>query len=771
MSNLPDEAPDPPAGEPGDYTSQFFAIRDTIESVDHSLDGGSENYVDVDDSDHNELAALVQALEPNNRLRVLHVGCGTGLTSCVLARLSKRVFAVEENSSLASVTAERARALGYQNMKVRCAHPADGWSNYGPFDRILVSSMFEEIPKPLIEQLAGSSVLVGYVGVPGEGRKLVRLERTGGGPVEAKVLVETKPGERLGDLLVSSGAVQREVVEFAAKLASESGTRLGEVLVQQNVIEEPVVYRMLAVQKGEQGNVDAILRQLDPALIGSVPKGFLERHKVMPIRVEDDVLLVAAVDDTVDVTDLVQVLKARTAKFFTITATDYRRLWQAVELGFTKDAKLGDGEDDGDDGDDLLSKVPDALRGPYLPLLDALLLEAIGQRASDIHIERFGSQARLRIRVDGKLRVLDRFNLAAEELTGLLNTLKISASLDITEHRRPQGGRFSRRAGKALYDLRLQTHPSLDGETAVIRLLPRGQGGVLGVGELGMPPGVASRYRRLLQSPSGLVLLVGPTGAGKTTTLYAGLQELAEDATRKVITIEDPVEYTFKGIQQTQVHPTVGMDYANAMRSFVRQDPDVILLGEIRDKETAIEAVRASQTGHLVLSTLHCSESTGAIQRLLDLEVGPNSMATELVAIIAQRLARRVCEVCRDIDTRPDHELLAELFPDGMPEGFRMFTGEGCDVCHGSGIRGRIATMEVLLNSPEVRNAIQSGATQDVLRRVAVGAGLKPMREHMLYLVNTGVIPLSELKRLLSVERIGPELSAAGSYDTLAEIG
>jgi type IV pilus assembly protein PilB len=254
--------------------------------------------------------------------------------------------------------------------------------------------------------------------------------------------------------------------------------------------------------------------------------------------------------------------------------------------------------------------------------------------------------------------------------------------------------------------------------------------------------------------------VVGPTGSGKSTTLYAGLQLLAADPSRKVISVEDPIEYALAGVQQCQVLPEVGFTFANAMRAFVREDPDVILVGEIRDAETALEAIRASQTGHLVLSTLHCNDSVDAVQRLLDLGSHPNSIGSELLAVIAQRLAKRICPSCRT-ETEPDPELAQEVFPLGVPQGFRTWKGTGCSHCGGHGTRGRIAVAELLQVSADFRLAISHHLPVDDLREVARRSGLRPLRDEALSLVQRGIIEFIELRDLLTGEHLaGPPASS-----------
>ena len=362
---------------------------------------------------------------------------------------------------------------------------------------------------------------------------------------------------------------------------------------------------------------------------------------------------------------------------------------------------------------------------------------------------------RIRLRVDGDLRTFDHIAMSPAELRGVINVIKICANLDISERRLPQGGRYRRRAGGKSFDLRVQTQPCLYAEHVVIRLLPQ-DSGLITIEDLGLLPEVATQYRRLLFSPAGLVLVVGPTGSGKSTTIYSGLQILARDEKRKVITVEDPIEYAMRGIQQTQVKPHIGFNFAGAMRSFVRQDPDVIIVGEVRDGETALEAIRASQTGHVVLTTLHCNDAVDAVQRLFDLGMHPNSIASELLAVIAQRLARRVCQRCK-VEADPDPEIIAELFPDGPPDGFVTYRGKGCARCAGTGTYGRVAVSEFLRANSTIRRSISRQPPVDELRDDALEAGLITMRDSAIRLLRNGVIPLSELPRILPAERMGPE--------------
>jgi len=486
-----------------------------------------------------------------------------------------------------------------------------------------------------------------------------------------------------------------------------------------------------------------LLALSDTSLSDRVPKSFLDHYPVVPLfKNAEETLVVATTDPTLEAPDLALALGAKRIDRRLVTSADLRRIRQA--LGFRPSAApppIAVVRSDLLDHD--LATEPECVA-----LLDSLLIDAVAARASDIHLERYGDRVRVRWRVDGDLHDVVRHRLAPSQLDGLVNLVKVRARLDIAEHRRPQGGHFGVVVGEHTYDLRVQTQPAHDAEHLMIRLLPEDIE-QLAIDELGFPPAIAASYLRQLSCPQGLILVVGPTGSGKTTTIYSGLRILAGDTTRKIITIEDPVETPLPNVQQSQVGPAFGI--ADAMRAFVREDPDVIFLGEIRDSETAMEAIRASQTGHLVLSTLHCNDAVDAVQRLRDLHLHPNSIAAELLAIYSQRLAKRVCPECR-FETPPDAELAAEIFSGGVPAGFRAYGGKGCERCQGFGFKGRIAVVEFLPATSKLRQAISRGLPIDDLRAVAKHAGLMPMRDHALHLAGQGIIAFDELRYLLPVE-------------------
>jgi type IV pilus assembly protein PilB len=553
-------------------------------------------------------------------------------------------------------------------------------------------------------------------------------------------------GKRLGDLLVEAGAAERADVEAAAAQGKLEGRPMAQVLHERFGVEETAVYRGL----GEKYAIpfvdgDALFEKLDPAVAHRIPLRFRAFHRVVPLRIEGTHALVATCDPFARFPELATALGVDSLDFCLITPTSYERLNAMLEL-------VQEDKEQPAVGPVLLERRAPALDSGTVALFEAIILDAVARRASDIHLEIYEERPRVRVRVDGELRDVEQFHISPFQFIALVNVGKVRARLDIAERRAPQGGRFSIEVRGQSFDVRAQTQPALYGEHLVLRLLPQNSK-PLGVESLGFSDQVATQYRRLLRNPGGLLLVVGPTGSGKSTTLYAGLQLLAADPTRKVISVEDPIEYALNGVQQCQVLPEVGFNFANAMRAFVREDPDVILVGEIRDGETALEAMRASQTGHLVLSTLHCYDSVDAVQRLIDLGMHPNSIGSELLAVIAQRLAKRICTACRT-EVAPDAEMVAEVFPAGLPTGFRTWKGAGCERCDGHGTHGRIAVGEYLTVSPRFRVGIAHHLTVDELRELARADGLRPLREEALALVQRGIIGFTELRDLLTTEHL-----------------
>ncbi len=551
--------------------------------------------------------------------------------------------------------------------------------------------------------------------------------------------------------LLEAGLVSAKLLGDLREEAQRHDLSLGEALVERDLVDERRLFLLIAEHCGMRlAEAEELLARLDSQLIGSVPARYRDRKRLLPIAREGESLLVASCDPAPRTLDLADAMDATEIEIALVTPTDFRRLRWAATLGQIRAQEL---DARPERMREFLAQDPD-VDSRHVSLIDALLVDAVGERASDVHLERYAGQVRVRLRIDGDLHDVDRYHLSDADAQAMISVVKIRARLDIAERRRPQGGRFSEQIAGRHFDLRAQTLPSLHGEGLALRFLPQ-QRERFTLESLGFSERLREQAHGVLEAPSGLVLVAGPTGCGKSTTLYAGLQRLAGDARRKVITVEDPIEYAIEGIHQTQVLPSIGYTFASSVRSFVRHDPDVIFVGEIRDHETALEALRASQTGHLVLSTIHANDAVDAIQRLYDLGVHPNSISAELRAIFSQRLLKRVCPACAAPE-QVDPRVLRTLFPKGPPDDFRSLAGAGCERCRQRGHHGRIAVAEFLVSTRDLRIAIAHTRPLDELREIAALGGLTPMREHALELVAEGLTSASQLPRSIPYEMLQP---------------
>ncbi|WP_220337061.1 MULTISPECIES: ATPase, T2SS/T4P/T4SS family [unclassified Wenzhouxiangella] len=742
-------------------TSPSERIRHLLDSVPRSgflTSGDLEGIVSGRSIPTREaVERILELIEPLGvRRRVLLVGIGAGYLAAGLARLADDVVVIERSSEVADIaTANLARA-GIENVRLILGEGELGAPDLAPFDLVLCSARIVKW-EGLAEQLAEGGHLVTLEGNDPLVPLVVARARMDGG-FKRRELGPVNLAHDAGEIMIDLGYVDEKQLADARVEARRRREPVISVLQRRNDIVDMDLYRSLADRYGLQlTSADDLLKDLDLALFRRFSKTFLDNQRLVPIRSRGGILYVATDNPDVPTEDVARVQAFKSVVKLLVTPTDFRRLWQVIDLSSRGSEMLRWTEQKKEPAhsEDLLDSSDRELSHYLVSLYESILLDAVSAKASDIHVERYGDRIRIRIRVDGELHDLTHYQLTSRDHAGLINVIKVRAEINIAERRLPQGGRSHMRVGTTNYDLRIQIQPSLHGEHAVIRLLSQ-TGRVLGLRELGMSERVAGFYQRLLDNPAGLVLVVGPTGSGKSTTLYAALQELADDGRRKVITAEDPIEYSIDNIQQTRARPDIGFSFADAMRSFVRQDPDAIMVGEIRDGATALEAMRASQTGHLVLSTLHSNDAVDALQRLYDLQVLPNSIAGELLAIIAQRLAKRICEHCRE-PAEPDERILRELFPERVPVNFRCFRGRGCKHCNGLGTRGRIAVVEYLQVSDDIRRVISLQPPAGELRWQALDAGLITMRDSALDHVINGTVPLEELPRILPQDRMAPE--------------
>lgn len=709
----------------------------------------------------NVVSEILEHLELLPGHRVMQLGTGAGYLTALLSKLASSVVTIEQNASIARSAQNRFNKLELSNLVLRTGDGAGGAPDLGPFDRIVVSSPRITGIAPLLGQLAPEGLLLALERGENNTHILTRYRLTELGATVRKELALVDFSKDTGMTLLDMGMVDRVMLSEARQVARDKKLPVIKVLRDKLNMEDATLYRRLAEENGMPfAMVDDLLPDVDPQLMEGFSRSFLDSNHIIPLKVDNRCLQVATDDPDSSIDDIYHMYPYDRVLKVLVTPNDFKRLWTTLELSVQGDshqswATAGEIREEELAATDIATREKTHIEAHLITLLDALLLDAVSEGASDIHIEQYEGRTRIRLRVDGDLHDITHFRPSPRETRGLVNVIKIRGEMDIAEKRLPQGGRSQLRAAGVDYDLRIQVQPSLHGEAVVIRLLPQ-SGNLVAIEDLGMDTEVAKRYRRLLDNPSGLVLVVGPTGSGKSTTLYAGLSELASDGRRKVITIEDPVEYSMDGIQQTWTRPEIGFGFADGMRSFVRQDPDVILVGEIRDHETAVEAVRASQTGHVVLSTLHCNDAVDALQRIFDLKVHPNSIASELIGVIAQKLAKRICPDCKT-ESKADAGILAELFPEGAPDNFVSYVGRGCGACGGRGTQGRVAVVEYMRVNAEIRDAIALQYPVARLRSIALDCGLTTMRDSALDHVIRGVIPLSELPRILPIERMAPE--------------
>jgi type IV pilus assembly protein PilB len=689
------------------------------------------------------LLAMLSGLDLEDEGHILVVGSACGYVCSILFELGQTVSVLDPDQQLLGDTRRRLDDEGRQLAEYELGRASTGWPSDTRFDGIVVLTSQAETPSALLESLDDGSPLV-YA----EGRALGDHEVKVTYKQDGRELTETRATvrmvDRLGDLLVALDALRRDQVEQAAEHARDHAQRIGQSALQLFPVSDSEIYEALARQHGlRRSSVMDLVDGVDARLIDALEISDFDAEHVLPVRLDNDVLVLATDQPTGSYAALAETLGAHAVEAYLLSPTNLERLIRLMEV---RDTAVKTGAS-GDESADVEVLSPEEQEAQAVKLLETLLLDAVGQRATDIHAERRPDGIRLRYRVDGELVPIDYLRLTPDQLDHVVNAIKVRADMDISEPRLPHDGRMRRDIGGRIYDLRIHTQPTFHGEALAIRLLPQ-EVQQLTVEELGFAPQVVDAYQRVLREPGGLVLVVGPTGSGKTTTLYAGLQELATDVRRKVVSVEDPVEYDMENIQQTQIREQAGLTFDGAVRSLVRHDPDVILLGEIRDSETAIEAVRASQTGHLVLSTVHANNTTDTIQRLFDLGVQANSVASELRAVFSQRLARRICDGCRAPYDPPD-ELLAEVFPDGVPDQMDFYHGEGCSHCNGRGTYGRIAVVEFLPSGPRIRKAIAENLQVDEFRDVALEEGLFTMRRSALRHVHNGLIALDELPKIL----------------------
>jgi type IV pilus assembly protein PilB len=556
-----------------------------------------------------------------------------------------------------------------------------------------------------------------------------------------------RKSKQLGQILIELGFITSEQLETALEEHRKTPKSLGRVLIDLGMIREADLVRALAEQVGLEF-VDLNEFPIDATATVLLPEALSRRYRAIPIGDRDGRLLVAMSDPAnVYALDDIRTITGREVQPVVATANDveqaiqkYSGMDSQVEAMATIAAEAADG----DTPEDLEAALEDA---PIVKLVNAIMTQAVGDRASDVHLEPGERNVRIRFRVDGVLH--EPMPPAPKNIQGgLISRLKVMADLNIAEKRVPQDGRISMKVGGRALDLRLATLPTVHGEKVVIRILDKSNA-LLALEDLGFLEDSYKRFSESFKKPYGAILVTGPTGSGKSTTMYSTLNILNEEA-KNIITVEDPVEYRLAGVNQIQVNPKAGLTFASALRSILRADPDIVLIGEIRDRETAIIAIEAALTGHLVLSSLHTNDAPSAITRLVEMDVETFLVASAIDAIVAQRLARKLCERCRVAYQPEQAELQAAGYPDWLwPEIPQLFKAQGCPACANTGYRGRIGLYEVMQMSEEIERLTVERSSADAIRAVAVQQGMMTLRDDGLEKARMGITSLDEVARVV----------------------
>ncbi len=556
--------------------------------------------------------------------------------------------------------------------------------------------------------------------------------------------------DRLAEVLVSAGVIAREQLELVTSSNKDDVERLDETLVRLGLAREEDISAAVARHLGLE-YVPEIDRDIDPALLTQLPSEFAMRHQVLPLR-EEDHTLVVAMADPFDVTVLDD-LRLLTSRDVRAVVSSRRKIMEAIEQSYMekmfRDIDDMQREEVAEEDLEIADLQKMARQALVIKLVNLVLHQAVQERSSDIHIEPHERELRVRYRVDGVLH--DASSPPRHLHPAIISRIKIMADMDIAERRLPQDGRVRIKLGDRMIDLRISTIPTLHGESAVIRLLDR-SAGLMKLTELGMPRDTFNQFRHLIRRPHGIILATGPTGSGKSTTLHAGLHEVYSPE-KKVITIEDPVEYELPGANQINVRPEIGLTFASGLRHIVRQDPDIIMVGEIRDRETAEIAIQAALTGHLVFSTVHTNDAAGAVTRLLDMGIEPYLVASSLIGVIAQRLVRTLCPRCK-VSFQPTAEELREIgLPADRVGSVTLYRPGDCDLCL-KGYLGRTGVFELLLVDDEVGQQILDKASSNEIKQRAVQKDMRTLLADGRQKVLDGVTTIEELVRVCQRDEI-----------------
>jgi general secretion pathway protein E len=556
----------------------------------------------------------------------------------------------------------------------------------------------------------------------------------------------------IGEVLKEICGLSDEVIADALKVQEEKGGWVGEILIRQNAVSESDLLKALSTQFDLPFLPDLPTQDLTTDFAGKVPIQFLKKYKMVPVVTSNEAFI--AVNDPFAFQPLDDLRLSLEWDGVKVVLAPYSAILSAINFAYdmSQDSAEQVIQDMHEEDSDLIlseiEKTGDLLdetsEAPIIRLVNLMLSQAVKVRASDIHVEPYQDKLKVRYRVDGIL--YDKLSPPKRIQSTLVSRIKVMAKLNIAEKRLPQDGRIEIRIADKNVDIRVSTIPTAFGERVVLRLLDKSTV-LLKLTDIGMPEERLKLIDRLIRIPHGIILVTGPTGSGKTTTLYAALTTI-NNPDINIITIEDPVEYQIEGIGQIQVNPKIGLNFANGLRSIVRQDPDVILVGEIRDLETAEIGIQSALTGHLVFSTLHTNDSASAVTRLIDMGIEAFLVSSSVIAILAQRLVRVVCDDCKEAYA-PDEESLEsiDITPE-MAAGKKIYRGRGCPSCFNTGYRGRTGIFELMILDDAIKNLILKTSDANAIKRQAVEQGMLSLRQDGAQKVLDGITTIEEVFRV-----------------------
>lgn len=555
---------------------------------------------------------------------------------------------------------------------------------------------------------------------------------------------------KLGEILVAAGKITEEQLNYVLSKQGTIGKKLGQILVDEKMVSEDDMINAIVAQTGIQ-KVDLSEVELDKKAIKMVSQNLCQKHDLAPFGFNQSKIKVALSDPlNIFAIDDVSISTGLDVEVYIASIKDIRRFvevnYSSEQVTMAAEELLKETMENKNIGPANIETMDDVKNAPVVKMIDRLFKNAIEMRASDIHIEPGETAIRIRYRIDGQLQLVN--NLGIDSLAPLVTRIKILAGLNIAEKRMPQDGRIMTKIGNKEIDLRVSLLPIVNGEKVVIRILDR-DNYKFGREQLGISKENLQKLDRIINNPYGIMLVTGPTGSGKSTTLYTLLSELNKSNVN-VVTVEDPVEYTLEGVNQVNVNSKAGMTFASGLRSILRQDPDIIMIGEIRDGETAEIAVRSAITGHFVLSTLHTNDAASSITRLVDMGVEPFMVSTSLVGVVAQRLVRRICPHCKQ-----EYEASkAEKRVLGRDENEKVILakGAGCGHCNNTGYQGRIGVYEVMEMTRAHRDAINNTQDPNILKDIAIKNGMTTLADECKALVLNEVTTMSELATIALIK-------------------